>query len=159
MAVEIERKFLIAHDAWRADADQGQRIRQAYLSASASNSIRVRIVDETHAWLTIKSGYRGIVRDEFEYEVPLDDAVAMLELRQSSILDKVRYRVRNDDAVWEDDVFAGANAGLVLAEIELKDETQEPSLPAWLGAEITGELRYQNSMLASDPYANWGLSE
>ncbi len=159
MAVEIERKFLVANDAWRADADQGQRIRQAYLSASASNSIRVRIVDETRAWLTIKSGYRGIVRDEFEYEVPLNDAVAMLELRQSSIVDKVRYRVRNDDAVWEVDVFAGANVGLVLAEIELEEETQEPPQPAWVGTEITGELRYQNSMLASDPYENWSSSE
>ena len=159
MAVEIERKFLIADDSWRRDADQGRRIRQAYLSASASNSIRVRIVDEAHAWLTIKSGYRGIARDEFEYEIPLDDAIAMLELRRSSIVDKMRYRVRNGDLVWEVDVFAGANAGLVIAEIELDDEAAEPPRPTWLGTEITSESRYQNSMLASDPYENWGSSQ
>ena len=159
MAVEIERKFLVADETWRADVDQGQRIQQAYLSACASHSIRIRIVDETKAWLTIKSGYRGIVRDEFEYEVPLGDAVAMLELRQSDIVDKIRYRVPADGFMWEVDVFAGANAGLVIAEIELENETQEPAEPLWLGTEVTGDLRYQNSMLASEPFETWKLSQ
>lgn len=159
MALEIERKFLVADETWRADADQVQRMRQAYLSASASHSIRIRIVDETQSWLTIKSGYRGIVRDEFEYEVPLGDAIAMLELRQSNIVDKVRYQVLAEGSTWEVDVFAGANAGLVIAEIELEDETQQPIEPPWLGTEVTGDLRYQNSQLAALPYTAWTSTE
>ncbi len=159
MAVEIERKFLVADNTWRAAAGPGRRIRQAYLSASASHSIRIRIVDETQSWLTIKSGYRGIVRDEFEYEVPLGDAIAMLELRQSDIVDKVRYQVWVEGFTWEVDVFAGVNAGLVIAEIELEDQMQQPVEPLWLGTEVTGDLRYQNSQLAAVPYTAWTSAE
>lgn len=159
MAVEIERKFLVADNTWRAAADPGRRIRQAYLSASTSHSIRIRIVDETQSWLTVKSGYRGIVRDEFEYEVPIGDAIAMLELRQSNIVDKVRYQVLLDGSTWEVDVFAGANVGLVIAEIELEDEAQQLIEPPWLGTEVTGDLRYQNSQLAAVPYTAWTSAE
>lgn len=159
MAVEIERKFLVANETWRADADQGQRIRQAYLSASDTHSIRIRILDEAQAWLTIKSGFRGIARDEFEYEVPVGDAMQMLELRQSGIIEKVRYPFPADGLLWEIDVFTGANTGLVIAEIELEHESQQPAMPAWIGTEVTGDLRYQNSRLAAAPFSTWSSAE
>ncbi|MFY0613733.1 MAG: CYTH domain-containing protein [Hyphomicrobiaceae bacterium] len=159
MAVEIERKFLVANETWRAGAAPGQHIRQAYLSASDTNSIRIRVVDRMQAWLTIKSGYRGIERDEFEYEVPVSDAVQMLELRQSGIIEKIRYPVPAGELLWEVDVFSGANAGLVIAEVELESETQRPAMPTWTGAEVTGELRYQNSRLAAVPFSTWTSTE
>ena len=159
MAVEIERKFLVTGDAWRASAGPGQHLQQAYLSASAKNSIRLRIVDGTQAWLTIKSDYRGIERDEYEYEVPVDEANEMLVLRQSGIIDKTRYPIPIDGLVWEIDVFSGDNTGLVLAEIELEHSTQALALPAWIGDEVTGTARYQNSALARQPFKTWVLSE
>ena len=89
------------------DADQGRHIRQAYLAASADHSIRIRIIEDRDAWLTIKSGYRGIVRDEFEYAVPLADALAMLDLCQGGIIDTTRYRVSAGDRVWDIDRILG----------------------------------------------------
>lgn len=155
MAVEIERKYLVADDSWRAEAGPGRHIRQAYLAASPGQSIRIRIIDDGQAWLTIKSGYRGIVRDEFEYEVPLADALAMLELCQGGVIEKTRYRVSAGSLIWDIDVFAGDNDGLVVAEIELDDEAQEVAAPAWLGREVTGDARYQNSRLADAPFNTW----
>ncbi|MBU2533065.1 MAG: CYTH domain-containing protein, partial [Alphaproteobacteria bacterium] len=140
MALEIERKFLVIGDSWRSKAAEGQKLRQAYLASSAQNSVRVRIVDERRAWLTIKSGYRGITRDEFEYEVPVEDAQEMIELRQNSVIDKVRYPLADGSLIWEIDVFSGDNDGLVIAEIELDDADHEPDLPDWIGDEVTGEL-------------------
>lgn len=155
MAIEIERKFRVITNDWRLAGDHGRRIRQAYLASSSKNSVRIRITDENQAKLTIKSGFRGIARDEFEYEIPVEDAVTMLPLCQASVIDKVRYHVPIGDFVWEVDVFAGANAGLTIAEIELTYENQEFSLPAWIGDEVTGDLRYQNSSLAETPYCEW----
>lgn len=155
MAVEIERKYLVADDTWRAAAGPGRHIRQAYLAASPDHSIRIRIIEDREAWLTIKSGYRGIVRDEFEYEVPLADALAMLDLCQGGVIEKTRYRVSAGDRVWDIDVFAGDNDGLVVAEVELDDETQHVAAPAWLGQEVTGDARYQNSRLADAPFKTW----
>jgi CYTH domain-containing protein len=155
MALEIERKFLVKSRAWQREADAGRRIRQAYLSNTARNSVRVRIIDDKNARLTIKSGYRGIVRDEFEYEIPAADAREMLALRQSTIIDKVRYKVEHAGRVWEVDEFFGANAGLVLAEIELDDENHALHLPAWVGREVTGDKRFNNSQLAVHPFGEW----
>lgn len=155
MALEIERKFLVADDTWRGGAGPGRSIRQAYLAATPDHSIRIRIVENHEAWLTIKSGYRGIVRDEFEYQVPIADARAMLDLCQGGIIEKTRYRVSVGDRVWDIDVFAHDNEGLVMAEIELDDETQEVAAPAWLGREVTGDIRYQNSRLADTPFKTW----
>jgi adenylate cyclase len=159
MAVEIERKFLVVGEAWRELADAGRQVTQAYLSDSEKSSIRIRIIDGKRAFLSIKSGYRGITRDEFEYEIPVRDAEEMLALRQSGIVDKIRHHLLIAGVVWEVDVFSGENAGLVIAEVELEDENQKLTLPSWIGQEVTGDLRYQNSMLAKSPYGTWGLSE
>jgi len=155
MGIEIERKFLIIDDGWRAAANNGRHIRQAYLASSSVSTVRIRITDETRARLTIKSGFRGFERDEFEYDVPLKDAQAMLELRQSGIIEKVRYEVMHTCMRWEVDVFEGENAGLTLAEIELDDADTELSLPSWVGSEVSGDARFQNSALAAVPFATW----
>ena len=159
MALEIERKFLVTSRSWQKDADGGHRIRQAYLSNTAKNSIRVRIIDDRQARLTIKSSYRGIVRDEFEYEIPLADGLDLLHLRQSTIIDKVRYRVEHAGVVWEIDEFFGANAGLVLAEVELDREDHDLARPAWVGREVTSDKRFNNSQLAAHPFGEWARSE
>ncbi len=155
MPLEIERKFLVTGKQWQTQADGGRRIRQAYLSNNAKNSVRVRIIDDARAKLTIKSSYRGIVRDEFEYEIPVEDARDLIHLRQSTIIDKVRYKVRIGGIIWEIDEFFGANAGLVMAEVELSDANQQIALPSWIGREVTGDKRYNNSQLAAHPCNEW----
>ncbi len=155
MALEIERKFLVRGKRWQALADGGRRIRQVYLSNNAKNSVRVRIIDDTRAKLTVKSSYRGFSRDEFEYPIPLKEARELFKLRQSAIIDKVRYEIRCDHVVWEIDEFFGANAGLVMAEVELESEDQVLRKPAWIGREVTGDRRYNNSQLAAHPVSEW----
>lgn len=148
MAAEIERKFLVRNDGWKSEADGGSRLQQAYLAATDGCAIRVRIKDETQALLTIKSAKPGSNRDEFEYAVPVDDARAMVNLRTGDVIEKTRYRVPAGDLTWEIDVFSGAHDGLVIAEIELPDESTEFARPDWLGDEVTHDKRYYNASLA-----------
>jgi adenylate cyclase len=159
MAIEIERKFLVAGDAWRTQARESKRIRQAYLCKGGHASVRVRLVDETKAKLTIKSadksackgGGPALSRAEFEYSIPFDDALAMLDLRIGRIIDKTRYLVAAQGGrTWEVDVFAGVHEGLILAEIELGSADEEVALPDWIGEEVTGNRRYGNLALAQD---------
>lgn len=155
MAIEIERKFLVRGEAWRDQIHSQQRFRQAYLSSNDISSVRVRIADERRAWISIKTSYHGISRDEFEYPIPVADACQLLQLRESEIIEKHRYHVDFEGLTWEIDEFAGSNAGLVIAEVELEDEVQAVTLPDWIGQEVTGDRRYQNSQLAQHPYKAW----
>jgi adenylate cyclase len=148
MAAEIERKFLVRGDGWKAGADGGSRLRQAYLAADGGCAVRVRIEDEKSACITIKSARPGARRDEFEYEVPVADARDMLPLRTGEIIEKTRYRVPAGGLTWEIDVFSGAHDGLIVAEIELPDENASFTRPGWLGDEITHDRRYYNASLA-----------
>ena len=155
MAVEIERKFLVKSDAWRAGVSGQRRIRQAYLSKNGGASVRVRLIDEREAKLTIKSADlpsgRGLSRAEFEYPIPIEDARAMLDLRTGRILDKTRYLVpAGKGRTWEVDVFAGAHQGLILAEIELESADEAVELPDWIGREVTSDPGYANATLAED---------
>lgn len=148
MAVEIERKFLVTSDAWRNEADEGMRIRQAYLANRGGTSIRVRCAAE-RAWITVKGKRDGIARPEFEYEIPSSDAEEMLaSLCDGPILQKVRYRIVRDGLVWEVDIFEGAAAGLLVAEVELASPDQNLTLPAWIGDEVTHDPRYRNAAIA-----------
>jgi adenylate cyclase len=155
MAREIERKFLVKDDDWRAGADSGRRLRQAYLADTERAAVRVRIEENRRGWLTIKSAEAGLSRQEFEYPLPVSDAEELLELRTGSVLDKTRFRVPHAGRTWEIDVYSGENAGLVLAEIELEEEGAHIDLPAWAGAEVTGEARYYAARLAHEPFASW----
>jgi len=129
---EIERKFLVANDDWRAEADRGRRLQQAYLAHTDRISIRIRRVEDGTAFITIKSAGPARSRHEFEYPLPLSDAKELSELRQGSILEKTRFRVSHAGRVWEIDVYSGENAGLVIAEVELEAETAQIDLPPWV---------------------------
>jgi adenylate cyclase len=155
VAQEIERKFLVANDGWRAGADNGRRLRQAYLAATERVAVRVRIEPGVDAVLTIKSANPGLSRIEFEYPLPLGDAELLTTLREGSVLQKTRFRTRHSGRDWEIDVYTGDNEGLVIAEIELEHEAAEVELPPWVGREVTGEARYYASRLALKPYRSW----
>ena len=146
MAVEIERKFLVADAGWRDAAAQGRIIRQGYLGADPVQVRLRRIGDE--AFLTIKGGRDGITRQEFEYSIPVADAEAMLALCPNPAIEKTRYEVQHDGHLWEIDVYAGRHAGLVIAEVELDAVDEAFTLPVWLGREVTGDSRFSNAVLA-----------
>ena len=148
MAKEIERKFLVRGDRWKAVSTGSRGIRQGYLALDGGVSLRVRIIEDSYAVLTIKSGYSGLARDEFEYTIPLSDGREMMECCDGRVIEKTRYHVPHHGFVWEVDVYAGSHAGLVIAEVELNDETDNPPLPDWVGREITGEAAWGNAMLA-----------
>jgi adenylate cyclase len=149
MATEIERKFLVSGTGWQAAAERSVSMRQCYLARTDAAAIRVRIVDDAKAYLTIKSAVPGSTRDEFEYEIPVEDARQLATLRTGVLLEKRRYYVPLGEAMWEVDVFEGAHEGLVIAEIELSDADAPFERPDWLGDEVTGVHRYYNAYLAT----------
>lgn len=155
MGIEIERKFLVRSESWRHAATTPTRFSQGYLSRDPARTVRVRIAGE-RAFLTIKGATSGATRAEFEYEVPLADAQPLLALSDGPVVEKVRHLCVHEGMTWEVDEFLGANAGLVLAEIELAAEDQAFALPEWLGAEVTGDARYVNANLAVRPFTGWG---
>ncbi len=153
MPSEIERKFLVTGDSWR-DSSPGVRIAQGYLTQDTERTVRVRIGGEK-AWLTVKGRSVGISRAEFEYEIPVSEARELLGLCLPSVIDKTRHEVPHAGHVWEVDVFHGENDGLIVAEVELEDESDSPELPEWVGDEVSSDARYFNSRLAVVPYAKW----
>jgi adenylate cyclase len=158
MGQEIERKFLVRRLPELEPLD-GAPIVQGYLRADASGSVRVRITGEG-ACLTVKGPSRGIRRLEFEYPVPAEDARHMLEaLALGALVEKVRYRVSCEGFVWEVDVFSGRNEGLVIAEVELETEDDQPPVPEWVGAEVSGDARFLNANLARKPFLDWAVDE
>ncbi len=155
MAYEIERKFLVKGD-YKSHSSKSFRIKQGYLSLSGKSVVRVRIKGEK-AFITIKNipEKETIVRNEWEYEIPVSDAEQMLQLCQSSIIDKTRYLVNVGNHVFEVDEFYGDNEGLLIAEVELEDENESFEKPDWLGDEVTGNIRYHNSYISLHPYKEW----
>src|SRR5262245_54735684 len=158
MAVEIERKFLVQSDAWRSVATSEVNIRQAYLASGERSTTRVRIKNSTDATVTIKSKRAELRRLEVEYPISGLDAEALLSLRHSGLIEKTRFVVPWRQHTWEVDVFAGANAGLVIAEIELRHEDERFDRPPWLGIEVTGRSEYYNGSLARHPYRHWATA-
>jgi CYTH domain-containing protein len=154
MAKEIERKFLVAHQAWRESVNTIHVYRQGYLSYDSERTVRVRATEVT-GYLTIKGITEGLTRDEFEYEIPLADALALLQLCERPAVEKRRYIVPNGAHVWEVDVFEGVNEGLVVAEIELGSEDEAFDKPNWLGNEVSGDRKYSNSALSLHPFKDW----
>ena len=154
MALEIERKYLI--DLGKIGTlENGIRIKQGYLSTDKNAVVRVRVKNDK-AYLTIKGANNGISRLEFEYEIPFDEANEMLDnLCKKPVIDKTRYIIKHDIHIWEIDVFYGNNEGLVVAEVELKDENEKINLPSWIKEEVTSDNRYFNSNLMKHPYKDW----
>ncbi len=154
MGKEIERKFLVQDERWRNLAE-GIPCRQGYIHVGPPAAVRVRIAGD-RAYLNLKQATLDIERDEFEYEIPLEDAETILErLCQGRIVEKTRYLVPVGEVTWEVDVFSGANEGLTVAEIELDEVASVFELPPWAGREVSGDPRYLNSNLALHPYCEW----
>jgi adenylate cyclase len=155
MALEIEHKFLLVNEEWRNEIDHSVHYKQGYLSSSPMGSVRVRI-SATQAWLNIKSATIGSHRQEFEYEIPLQDANVILDdLCHKPLIEKIRHFVYRDQHVWEIDEFMGDNDGLIVAEIELSQIGESFPKPSWIGEEVTHDLRYYNNSLCKNPYLNW----
>ena len=159
MPVEIERKFLVVGDSWRAEASRAVPMRQGYLAELGGRaSVRVRL-EGAVAKLNIKAAVVGAARAEYEYDIPAAEAEEMLATLCSGLVLKTRHYVERDGLTWEIDVFEGANAGLVVAEVELTTADQEFPRPDWLGRELTAEQRYYNHALAKRPYSEWSQAE
>lgn len=154
MAKEIERKFLVIGNKWRELA-KGTHYRQGYLNSIKERTVRIRTIDDK-AYLTVKGPTVGVTRMEFEYEIPYNDCVEMLDnLAEKPIIEKSRYKIKSGDLVWEIDEFFGVNEGLIVAEVELNSEEQKFEKPEWIGEEISGDPRYFNSNLVNNPYTTW----
>ncbi|HSM82947.1 MAG TPA: CYTH domain-containing protein [Nodosilinea sp.] len=154
MGLEIERKFLVVGEGWRGMAPP-LRLCQGYIPTQDARTVRVRRMGD-RAYLTLKGPAAGLVRAEFEYPIPVDDAQAMLEtLCEPPLIDKYRYRIPLGQVVWEIDEFLGENQGLIVAEVELTSADQAVDLPDWVGAEVSHDPRYHNSNLARHPFRAW----
>lgn len=157
MALEIERKFLVAGD-YKSEAYTSVRITQGYLSRVPERVVRIRIKGD-RGFITIKgtTNDTGLSRFEWEKEIPLADAQSLLKLAEPGVIDKTRHLIKNTDGrhTWEVDEFHGDNEGLIMAEIELESENDIFDKPSWLGKEVTGDKRYYNAYLSEKPYKNW----
>lgn len=158
MATEIEHKFLLRDDRWRQQVERSVQMRQGYLISDARCSVRVRVAG-VQGFLNIKSGTLGIQRSEYEYAIPLAEAEEILDtLCEQPLLEKTRHFVYCGDHLWEIDEFAGANAGLIVAEVELSHPEEPFTRPDWAGEDVSYDIRYYNSQLARHPYNTWSCA-
>lgn len=153
---EIERKFLVISDAFKSQAFKKSQIAQGYLNSNPERTVRVRIKGES-GFITIKGigNETGLTRFEWETEIPLIEAKSLLSLCESGLINKIRYEVKVGEHIFEVDEFLGDNAGLIVAEIELKNENEAFEKPNWLGTEVTNDSRYYNAYLSQKPFAKW----
>ena len=153
MGIEIERKFLVTGQQWRQGAE-GVPYRQGYLCRGPGRTVRVRVAGPL-AFLTVKGPSTGASRAEFEYPIPKGDALELMHLCEGPLVEKLRFKIPFEGHIWEVDEFQGANAGLLLAEVELARADEPISLPPWVGQEVTGDSRYFNSNLSIHPFQQW----
>lgn len=151
MGIEIERKFLVAGDGWRALVTRSATLRQGYLASGGVATVRVRTIGDERGYLTIKADGTALSRAEFEYEIPVAEARQLLRYCGGAQIEKVRHWLALGGGEWVVDEFRGRHEGLVLAEVELESATATFETPAWLGQEVTGDARYYNSRLAAQP--------
>ncbi len=155
MGLEIERRFLVSSDEWKAVAFNAKKFRQCYLIVSSEGiTVRVRISADKQSWLTLKAPERGIIRHEFEYLIPFRDAQEIWKLSKHRLI-KTRYQLVKADGDWVVDCFEGANSPLVIAEVELSRENFPIDVPAWCGREVTGDSGFSNVALAQIPFSQW----
>ncbi|WP_133757413.1 CYTH domain-containing protein [Gelidibacter sediminis] len=154
--IEIERKFLVLSDAYKSEALNQTRIIQAFLNSDKKRTVRVRLKGDS-GFLTIKgpTSQDGVSRFEWEKQISKHDAEALLPLCEDGMIEKIRYEIQSGDHIFEVDEFFGVNAGLVVAEVELKDLAENIVKPNWLGEEVTGQIRYFNSQLVKHPFKSW----
>ncbi len=156
MSFEVERKFLVKNDSFKSAAFKSSYLKQGFLNSDKNRTVRVRI-DEEKAYLTVKgiSNNTGTIRFEWEKEISVDDAKNLLLLCEDGIIEKNRFYIKSRNHTFEVDEFLGCNTGLIIAEIELKDESELFQKPRWLGEEVTGNVKYYNAVLSKNPYKNW----
>jgi len=153
MNIEIERKFLVIGNNWK-NLGSKKKYRQGYLSTNKQGTVRIRTI-ENQGFLTIKGKTSGISRKEFEYEIPLQDALELLKMCRETPLEKYRHTVKLDNFTWEIDEFLQENQGLVVAEIELETENQQFEKPDWLGEEVSEDPKFYNAQLVKKPFCTW----
>ncbi len=153
MAIEIERKFLVKKNSWTRP-NEGTLYIQGYLSSSPETTVRIRIAGKI-GFITIKGKTTGFSREEFEYEIPVEDAEILLKKCKNAPIKKIRYKVLLNGTLWEIDEFLEENSGLLMAEVELPDEKASFFRPEWLGKEVTDDKRYHNSHIAQHPFKTW----
>jgi len=154
MGTEIERKFLVREQSYKTGASV-KEIRQGFLNDDAERVVRIRI-EHDEAMITVKGITRGVSRDEFEYSIPMEDAAFMIEkICLRPVIIKTRYTLTSGGMTWEIDEFHGENEGLVVAEVELPSAGFPLVPPEWVGEEVTGDERFYNSNLVSNPYRTW----
>ena len=165
MGIEIERKFRVVGEGWRGQVVKSVSMAQGYINDMAAMrdgrqnaSVRVRIAGD-QAFLNLKSRELGTTRQEFDYEIPVADAEALLRLCVGGLIDKVRHYVEHEGRTFEVDEFGGDNAGLVVAELELESADAAYARPDWLGIEVTEQQRFYNLALAERPYSRWNAQE
>jgi adenylate cyclase len=156
MGQEIEKKFLVHSDAFKAAASKQTRITQGYLSSVPERTVRVRIKGPK-GYITIKGigNESGASRFEWEIEIPVADAESLLKICEPGVIDKTRFEVKSGNHTIEVDEFHGENQGLIVAEVEMKNEEDHIEKPGWIGTEVTGDVKYFNSMLMKNPYSKW----
>ncbi|MFT5102383.1 MAG: adenylate cyclase [Candidatus Latescibacterota bacterium] len=154
--VEIERKFLVNSEAFKKTAKTQERIIQGFLNTHKERTVRVRVKGDT-GFITVKglSNTEGTTRFEWEKEISVSEAQSLLKICEEGIIEKVRYEIPIGNHIFEVDEFFGSNTGLVVAEIELSSENETFTKPEWLGEEVTGDIRYYNSLLSKKPYTGW----
>ena len=159
MGIEIERRFLVKNEDWRSKVILTQDISQAYLNSSVDEwATRIRIINNNAAYITLKSSLNGLVNNEFEYSIPIKDAIELIKLSKYKII-KTRYQLKINNKTWVVDLFDGSNFSLKIAEIELKSESEEIQVPSWCGKEITGLKLLSNASLAKIPISELSLKD
>lgn len=154
--LEIERKFLLCNDDFKKESFKKERIIQGFLSSVPERTVRIRLIADV-GFITVKGigNESGTTRFEWEREISKQEAEKLLEICEEGIIDKERYFVKAGEHIFEIDEFELDNKGLVMAEVELKNEEDLFEKPKWLGEEVTGQKKYYNSSLVKNPFQNW----
>ena len=159
MGIEIERRFLVENEDWKTQAILSEGFSQAYLNSSADEwATRIRVIDNKKAFITLKSSLNGLINHEFEYSIPIKDAIELIKLSKYKIT-KTRYQLKINKKNWVVDLFDGSNSPLKIAEIELNDESEEIKVPSWCGKEITGIKSLSNASLAKTPISEFSVKD
>lgn len=156
MAQEIERKFLVKNNDFKEESFNQTKIVQGFLSTVPERTVRIRIKGD-QGFITVKGigNESGASRFEWEKEISVQDAIDLLKISEPGVIDKIRFNVKSGNHTFEVDEFYGENKGLIIAEVELDAEDEEFIKPKWLGEEVTGQVKYYNSMLMKNPYKDW----
>jgi len=159
MGIEIERRFLVKNQDWKSQVILSENFSQAYLNSSVDEWVtRIRIIDNNKAQITLKSSSNGLLNNEFEYSIPIKDAIELIKLSKYKII-KTRYQLKINNKNWVVDLFYGSNSSLKIAEIELNSESEEIQVPSWCGKEITGIKSLSNASLAKNPISEFSLKD